>query len=466
MTTTAFTSISHSTGSIQASVDIEGFGSSFSATYGPYPFELQPGVPVSIPVEVSANASGIIQRYTGMAVIPLTHAGWDGITSVGVEANCIDPIGDAPVSCTPPATVSGVFTYDVPAVTPGATLWIGVGVLNCTCGIWAQYTESSAVVDTGVVDTGVPDTGVVDTDVVDTLPPLGSSSEDGYYDDDYYDDDDDEPADDEDVSDDESLQTSIALVGIISLIGLVDLAEQRRGQPGPRDDPGGSGEPPLPTGGPSDGARADAIADQAIRFAQDATGPLVDYNAVYDQIRVLQERINSGNPRPGDMEELRALRDALWAIGQAERSGAVSAAAQEAAVLRELERLMEVEKEFGKAAAGTFGPSSAAMYAGFVEAVANRDKGAAAALGHGAIGGAAARIGTPSTSAINQMTTTWSTLRAAGGNAITNAGENAAQQMVDAGGDVSKIDLGETAGSALVGFVTGGAGHVVRPPVE
>lgn len=461
MTTAAFTSISHFPGAIEASVDIEGFGSSFSATYGPYPFELQPGVPLSFPVEVSGNASGIIQRYTSMAVIQLTDAGWNGI-SVGVEANCVDPIGDAPVSCTPPATVPGVFTYDIPALTPGTTLWIGVGVLGCECGIWALYTDTSAVVDTAVPDTGVADTAVFDTapSVTDGLPPLGGSSDDDYYDDHRG------PPDDEDVSDDEALQTSIAVVGIISLIGLVDLAERRGGKPGDGRDPGGSGEPPLPPDGPSASARADALADQAIRFAQDATGPLVNYDAVYDQIRELQERINSGHARPGDMETLTALRDALWAIGQAERDGTISAAAREAALLAALENVMAVEMEFGKAAAGTFGPTSASIYAGFVESVANRDKGAAAALGHGAVGGVAAWIGTPSGSAIGQLTNTWSVLRAGGGNAMQNAGEDLGHQMVDAGGDTSQIDLSRTGGSALVGFVTGGGGHIVRPGVH
>lgn len=433
MTTTVFTSVSHLPGAIEATVDIEGFGSSFSASYPRLPVELAPGQPLSIPIEVSANASGIIQRYTSLTVIQLTADGWTG-AEVGVEANCIDPIGDAPVSCTPPVTNSGTFVYDVPAVTPDATFIVGIGLLNCECAIYGIYSAPAIVADSVAPVVPLPD----DSSNSDVSADADAAN----------------AADDETITDDEALTTSAAVVLISVLIGLVDLAEEKRGAPGPLRRP----DPPNPQ-------TADAVADQAIRFAQDATGPLVNYDAVYDQIRELQNRVKSGNARPGDMEMLKALRNALWAIGQAERDGTLSAAARDAALLAALEGVLGVEMEFGKAAAGTFGPTSAAIYAGFVESVANRDKGAAAALGHGAVGGVAAWVGAPSGTAVTELRTTWTIMRAGGSGAAQNAAEDLGHQLVDAGGDPSRIDLGRTATDSVVGFVTGAGGHMVHPGV-
>jgi hypothetical protein len=144
----------------------------------------------------------------------------------------------------------------------------------------------------------------------------------------------------------------------------------------------------------------------------------------------------------------------------------MTSAQRDAAILGALESVMGVEMEFGKAAAGTFGPTSAAMYAGFVEGVANRDKGAAVALGHAAVGGAAAWVGSPSSSSITQLRTTWTVLRAGGSGAAQNAAEDLGHQLVDSGGDPSKIDLGRTATNATVGAVTGMGTHMTVPSVH
>ena len=60
-----FTSFSHFPGVDRSERRHRGIRvGSFSATYPDFRLELQPGTQLSIPVEVSGNASGIIQRYT------------------------------------------------------------------------------------------------------------------------------------------------------------------------------------------------------------------------------------------------------------------------------------------------------------------------------------------------------------------------------------------------------------------
>ncbi len=463
MTSTSFTTITHAPGSIEATVDSEGVGAKFTATYTVPPNQLVGGEQVVLDVTVSSFTSGDRQYFAALDVIQLLSSGWTGV-AVNATAECVDPIGDAPLSCTPPMENLGTFVYDVPPPTAGGTFVIGVGALNCQCAMnWIYGPATAPPVDSAVVPPVPVDSGT------STDEAAGGAEE--------------VTPDDEDISDEEALQAAAAGAVIAVLIGLVEMSEKTDPVDGGSD--GGSAAsiphtpaaelPPPATADdvpgpnirpPPDRAVVDAIADQAIQFAQDAIGPLVDYESVYDEIQRLRDRIARGEGQPGDMELLVALRDALWAIGRAERDRTVSAAASEAAVLAALETVLAVEAEFGKAAAGTFGPASAVIYSGFVETVANRDKGMAAALGHGAVGGASALVGTRSGPAIDGLGSAWSALRSGVGGGALNAAEDLGHQAVDSGGDPAAIDLNRTAGSALTGFVTGGAGAAVRPGVH
>lgn len=60
--------------------------------------------------------------------------------ALGVAQNCVDPIGAAPITCTPPASNQGTFRVEVPTPRAGATFTFGVGALNCgSCYVRYEY---------------------------------------------------------------------------------------------------------------------------------------------------------------------------------------------------------------------------------------------------------------------------------------------------------------------------------------
>lgn len=99
--------------------------------------------PYSFSVSVSGKITGgtDTQGFRTFDVILLVGDRWDGSTAVGVGQNCNDPIGTAPMSCTPPASGKGAFRITVPTPQAGATFSFGVGALNCSaCYVRYEYT--------------------------------------------------------------------------------------------------------------------------------------------------------------------------------------------------------------------------------------------------------------------------------------------------------------------------------------
>lgn len=450
-----FTTFTHTPGSITAEVSVDGYRASFTAGYEPLPAaELFQGDEVVIEVKASATVQGTVQQYSTLDVIQIGIDGWSG-AAVGVNVSCTDPIGDEPLYCTGPDSNQGTFTWEVPAAGSGSQFAIGIGVLNCSCEIvWvyepttAPQTDNSTSGDPGGDTGGDSDAPAAPADT-DTD---GDSSSDT-------DDNDEDVADDEEISEDEALGSAIAVVLISILIGLIDVAEI---PPGPSGPPKSRTLPPPPP----DPAYIEAMADQADQWALDTIVAGIDYEAVTDEIHAIRERARRGQSQPGDAELLRAMRDALFAIRERELAGETASWEQNAAVLGAIETVMGIEMEFGKAAAGTFGPTSATLYAGFVETLSNRDKGLANALGHGAVGGASALVGSRTAPSMDKLRGAMDLVRAGGRNAAESAAEDLGHQLVDSGGDVTKIDPTRTAGSAVTGFVTGAGARAVTPQVR
>jgi hypothetical protein len=114
----------------------------FVVSWTPPPSTLVAGTH-SIPVAVSGRLTGAqnVQGYRTVDAILLVNDRWDGRTAVGVGQSCTDPIGDPPITCTPPATNRGTFAVGVPTPTRGASLSFGIGALNCgACYVRYTYT--------------------------------------------------------------------------------------------------------------------------------------------------------------------------------------------------------------------------------------------------------------------------------------------------------------------------------------
>jgi len=80
------------------------------------------------------------QGFRNADAIFLAGDRWDR-QALGVAQNCYDPIGTAPITCTPPATNQGTFSVDLPTPRAGATFTFGVGALNCaSCYVRYTYT--------------------------------------------------------------------------------------------------------------------------------------------------------------------------------------------------------------------------------------------------------------------------------------------------------------------------------------
>lgn len=440
-----FTSMTHEEGYIGAEISFNSYTALFNATYNPPESELVPGETVTIEVSAAASITGAEQQFTTFDVIQFDAFGWTG-ASVTVSVFCDDPIGDAPLYCSGPDDNTGTFTWEVPQAVEGSQFVVGVGLLNCDCGIvWVYRPELGPVIGGGV-EASLPNSADA-PDIFDTaggtdttgFTPAGADESSG--------------SDDETITDDEALGTSIAVVLIAVLIGLIDLAEVPAPL-SPTDD--ASSQPLWP---PPDPDRIEKMADQADEWAVDAIVGGIDFEGITDTIHEIRKRARAGQSQPGDEEMLRAIRDAMWAIGERWRAGEAASQENNAAILGAIETMLSVEAEFGKAAAGTFGPTSATLYAGFVETLANRDKGLAKALGHGVVGGASALVGSRAAPSLNTLR---EIVRAGARNAAENAAEDIGHQLVDSGGDVTKIDPTRTAGSATVGFVTGSGGAAVR----
>lgn len=440
-----FTTFAHTPGSITAEISVDGYRASFTASYSPLPAaELFAGDQVVIEVTASATVQGTAQQYSTLDVIQIGIDGWTG-AAVGVNVSCTDPIGEEPLYCTGPDSNQGTFTWEVPAAGSGSQFAVGIGVLNCSCEIVWLYEPTTA-----------PQIGIGgDTDT--PLPPAGTDTDSSN--DSSSDTDNEAVADDEEISEDEALGSAIAIVLISILIGLIDVAEI---PPGPTAPPKSRTLPPPPP----DPAYIEAMADQADEWALDSIVAGIDYEGVTDQIHEIRERARRGQSQAGDAELLRAIRDALFAIRTRELAGTTATEEQNAAVLGAIEFVMGIEMEFGKAAAGTFGPTSATLYAGLVETIANRDKGMAKALGHGAVGGASALVGSRAAPSLDKLRGAMGLVRAGGRNAAESAAEDLGHQLVDSGGDVTKIDPTRTATSAVTGFVTGAGGDALAPHVR
>jgi hypothetical protein len=435
-----FTTFAHTPGSITAEINVDGYKATFTASYEPLPAaELFQGDQVEIEVTANATVQGTVQQYSTLDVIQIGIDGWTG-AAVGVNVSCTDPIGEEPLYCTGPDSNQGTFTWEVPAAGSGSQFAIGIGVLNCSCEIvWVYEPTTAPQTDNSTGGDPGGDPGG-DTPIA----PADSDT------------DSEAVADDEEISEDEALGSAIAVVLISILIGLIDVAEI---PPGPSAPPKSRTLPPPPP----DPAYIDAMADQADQWALDAVIAGIPYEAITDQIREIRERAKLGQSQPGDAELLRAIRDALWAIGVRERAGTAATEEQNAAVLGALETVMGIEIEFLKASAGTLGPATATLYAGVIETIANRDKGLAKALGHGAVAGGSALVGSRAAPAMENLRGAMGILRAGGRNAAESAAEDIGHQLVDSGGDVTKIDPTRTAGSAATGFVAGAGARAMTP---
>jgi hypothetical protein len=110
----------------------------FDVDFNPPPKALTPGSLYTFTVYVRGRITGgtDTQGFRTADAILLVNDRWDGRTAVGVGQNCNDPIGAAPISCTPPASASGPFKVSVPS--SGTEFSFGVGMLNCG-GCYVRY---------------------------------------------------------------------------------------------------------------------------------------------------------------------------------------------------------------------------------------------------------------------------------------------------------------------------------------
>ncbi|MEO1058163.1 MAG: hypothetical protein AAFY28_14730, partial [Actinomycetota bacterium] len=141
-----FTTFSHSSGSITATIEFEDlFASTFNARYEPPPDVLEPGSTLVMNLAVTGAVTvGETQQYSGLDVIQYTGQRWTD-AAVGADASCTDPIGSEPLSCIEPQANMGIFTWDIPDSAIGLPLEIGVGALNCDCAIhWVYEFEEAA----------------------------------------------------------------------------------------------------------------------------------------------------------------------------------------------------------------------------------------------------------------------------------------------------------------------------------
>jgi GDSL-like Lipase/Acylhydrolase family len=114
----------------------------FEATYKPPPARLAPSSTLTLAITVTGKLTGRmdVQGFRVFDVIPLLGDRWDGRTAVTVGQNCNDPIGAAPIACTPPASAKGTFTIRVPTPTKaGETFNFGVSALNCGGVCYVRY---------------------------------------------------------------------------------------------------------------------------------------------------------------------------------------------------------------------------------------------------------------------------------------------------------------------------------------
>lgn len=108
------------------------------------PNRLTPGSKLEIPIRVAGRITGgrDTQGYRAIAVILYMNDRWVGDAVGDFWQNCVDPIGSAPISCTPPVNEQGVLGFTVP--TPGKsgdTFTFGIGTLNCSaCTVRFEYT--------------------------------------------------------------------------------------------------------------------------------------------------------------------------------------------------------------------------------------------------------------------------------------------------------------------------------------
>jgi hypothetical protein len=113
----------------------------FDIDWNAPPAKVKPGAILTFTVKAAGKLTGgtDTQGYRTATPILLVDDRWVG-TALEIGQSCTDPIGTAPISCTPPVKATGKVSRATPTV--GTTFRIGIGMLNCTL-CYVRYTYTS-----------------------------------------------------------------------------------------------------------------------------------------------------------------------------------------------------------------------------------------------------------------------------------------------------------------------------------
>ncbi len=176
--TTAFTTYNHSPGSINAQLTAPDYQATFSATYDVPPEVVEAGATVTLAVNASGSVAGTVQQFTSFDVILFVDDKWTG-PGVSVGVNCSKPVGDYPLTCTPPASASGVFTVKFPGyATPDGVFKVGVGEMGTNAITWEYTWQGGGANDPGAgsTDPGSTDGGDGNDEITDDEFDAGSAA--------------------------------------------------------------------------------------------------------------------------------------------------------------------------------------------------------------------------------------------------------------------------------------------------